>query len=58
MKLIANNQVGRIVEIAVHVLTWGYVFLSPILFRRTNDGVDWNHYFKFGFLPLSICISF
>lgn len=58
MKLIANNQVGRIVEIAIHVLTWGYVFLSPILFRRTNDGVDWNHYFKFGFLPLSICISF
>lgn len=58
MKYIANNQVGRIVEFIVHVLTWGYVFLSPLLFRRTSDGVDWCNYLKLSFLPLSICITF
>ena len=46
------------IEVIVHVLTWSYIFLSPLFFKRRGETIDWNHYLYSCFLPLAICITF
>lgn len=46
------------IEVIVHVLTWSYIFLSPLFFKRRGETIDWNHYLHSCFLPLAVCITF
>lgn len=46
------------IEVALHILTWSYIFLSPLFFKRSDEHWDWNRYFHGCLLPLSICIGF
>ena len=48
----------RIIEIAVHVLTWSYLFLSPLFFKRNGEQIDWNHYLHGCIFPFTICVAF
>lgn len=58
MKFAASPKVERAIEITVHVLTWSYVFLSPLFFKHSNESVDWGHYLRGSFFPLATCIAF
>lgn len=46
------------IEIIVHVLTWSYIFLSPLLFKRRGESIEWDHYLHGCMLPLTVCIAF
>lgn len=53
-----NLKIARSIEVMAHVLTWSYIFLSPLLFKRNGEQIDWNHYFMICNLPLATCIAF
>lgn len=46
------------IEILVHVLTWAYIFLSPLLFKRSGEQVDWHRYWHGCILPFTLCVAF
>lgn len=46
------------IEVALHVLTWSYIFLSPLFFKRNGEHWDWSRYMHGCLLPLAICIGF
>ncbi len=46
------------IEVAVHVLTWCYIFLSPLFFKRRDETINWGHYFHGSILPVVTCVSF
>ena len=37
-----TQKSSRFIEIAVHVLAWSYVFLSPFLFHHPHEGIVWE----------------
>lgn len=51
-------RMERCIEVALHVLTWCYIFLSPLLFKRSGEHVDWGRYWHGCILPLMVCICF
>lgn len=54
----SNPRLERVLAVVAHVLTWSYVFLSPLLFKRSGESIDWNHYFIGSTLPLVTCLAF
>lgn len=53
-----KGKFERGVEIAIHCCVWVYIFLSPILFERREQEVDWATYFQRLYFPLSSCLVF
>ena len=53
-----KSRIELLIEIAVHVLTWSYIFLSPLFFKRRGDTINWEHYFHGFLMPVTICIAF
>ena len=46
------------IEAFVHVITWAYIFLSPLFFKRSNESIDWGHYLNGCTFPLYSCVAF
>lgn len=46
------------IEVAVHLITWCYIFLSPLLFKRSGESLDWSRYLHGCLLPLVTCFAF
>lgn len=46
------------IEVAVHLITWCYIFLSPLLFKRSGESFDWVRYLHGSLLPLVTCFAF
>ena len=53
-----RRTLERSIEVACHVLTWSYIFLSPLLFKRTFETIDWQRYLHISFLPFCSCVVF
>lgn len=53
-----KSRIELLIEIAVHVLTWSYIFLSPLFFKRRGDTINWEHYLHGLLMPVTICIAF
>lgn len=56
--LTAKSKLERTLEVMAHVLTWSYIFLSPLLFKRNNEPIDWPRFSHDTFFPLATCIAF
>ncbi len=53
-----RSRTERAIEITAHTLTWCYIFLSPLLFKRSGESIDWDRYLHGSILPLIVCVSF
>lgn len=53
-----SPRIERAIEITLHLLTWSYVFTSPLLFKRSDDAINWQRYLHGSLLPLITCIAF
>lgn len=53
-----KEHIERSIEIAVHILTWCYIFLSPLMFKRNGESINWLHFLHGSLLPLMVCIAF
>lgn len=53
-----KEHIERGIEIAVHILTWCYIFLSPLMFKRSGESINWPHFLHGSLLPLMVCIAF
>ena len=51
-------RIETFIEVAVHVLAWSYIFISPLFFKRRGEAIDWNHYIHGSLLPITLCVSF
>lgn len=51
-------RIETFIEVAVHVLAWSYIFISPLFFKRRGETIDWNHYIYGSLLPITLCVSF
>ena len=58
MRNIKRTSIERFIEILVHVLTWAYIFLSPLFFKRSDESIDWGHYLHGCTFPMGTCIAF
>lgn len=48
----------RIIEISVHVLTWSFVFLSPLFFRRSWETFDLLRFLHGSLMQVLTCVAF
>lgn len=55
MKKITSQQY---LEVLVHVIAWCYFFLSPLLFRHSNEVPDWANFFRYIVIPLGTFFVF
>lgn len=46
------------IEVSMHIITWAYIFLSPLFFKHRGDSIDWARYIHGSLLPLATCIAF
>lgn len=46
------------IEVVLHVLTWSYIFLSPLFFKRSGEHWEWSRYVHGCLFPLAVCIGF
>lgn len=51
-------RIETFIEVAVHVLAWSYIFISPLFFKRRGEIIDWHHYIHGSLLPITLCVSF
>lgn len=51
-------RTGQIIEITVHVLTWSYIFLSPLLFRHNDEPLNWMKFLQGSTFPFYTCVAF
>ena len=42
----------------IHVLSWTYIFLSPLFFTPQNVPVDWRHIMSREFFSLALLLTF
>lgn len=49
---------GRSLEFFLHVVIWGCIFASPLLFRRSSESIDWMAYLRTTMFPLLLCVIF
>lgn len=47
-------RIETFIEVAVHVLAWSYIFISPLFFKRRGETIDWNHYIHGSLLPITL----
>lgn len=55
---ITRPRIERIIEVTAHVLTWSYIYLSPLLFRRNDESINWQHFLQGSLFPISACVVF
>lgn len=53
-----ETKAERIIEISVHVLTWSYVFLSPLFFRRSWETFDLLRFMHGSLMQVLTCVAF
>lgn len=53
-----RSRTERAIEITAHTLTWCYIFLSPLFFKRSGEAIDWDRYLHGSILPLVVCVAF
>lgn len=53
-----RTHIEHSIEAFVHIITWAYIFLSPLFFKRSNESIDWAHYLNGCTFPLYSCIAF
>ena len=51
-------RIEHSIEAFVHVITWAYIFLSPLFFKRSNESIDWGQYLNGCTFPLYSCVAF
>lgn len=51
-------RVELFIEVSMHIITWAYIFLSPLFFKHRGDSIDWGRYVHGCSLPLATCIAF
>lgn len=44
-------------EVAAHVVTWAYIFASPLFLQR-GDGINWVRFFNVSLFSVSACFIF
>ncbi len=50
---------ARYLEALLHIVVWGYIFLTPLLFTRGGiEDIDWNRYFFTSLWNIASCIVF
>ena len=42
----------------IHILSWTYIFLSPLLFTPQNIPIDWRHILSREFFSLALLLTF
>ena len=54
-----GNDLRRMhyLEVAAHVVTWAYIFGSPLFFQR-GDSINWVRFFNVSLFSLSACFIF
>ncbi len=53
-----RSATERGIEAVIHVLTWCYIFLSPLFFKRSDEVINWDHFLHTMTFPLGTCIAF
>ncbi len=53
-----RSATERSIEAVIHVLTWCYIFLSPLFFKRSDEVINWDHFLHTITFPLGTCIAF
>lgn len=53
-----KEKIEHIIEVAVHILVWAYIFGSPLLFHRRSEAIDWTAYLQKLYFPLTTCFIF
>lgn len=53
-----TSTTARTIEVAVHMLTWAYIFLSPLFFHRTDETFDWHRFLEGCSFPTVTCVAF
>lgn len=43
---------------AIHILTWIYIFISPLFFVNYGESIDWERYASRCILPFTLCVLF
>lgn len=51
-------RIELFIEIMVHVITWSYIFISPLFFKRRGEEINWEHYLHGCIMPVTACIAF
>ena len=47
----------RYLEVAAHVVTWTYIFASPLFFQR-GDSINWVRFFNASLFSVAACLIF
>lgn len=55
---LSTNRFERSVNIAIHLVAWLYIFVSPLLLTRHGEVFDWESYGRKLFIPLTSCAIF
>lgn len=55
---ILETKAERVIEVSVHVLTWTFVFLSPLFFRRSWETFDLLRFMHGSLMQLLTCVAF
>ncbi len=53
-----STAAATVVELIVHLLTWGYIFFSPFLFRMDGEKLEINRYLHRMIFPMTLCFIF
>lgn len=56
MKQVSGSRPA--LEVAVHLIVWGYVFVSPLFFRHAGEDIDWVGYARRLWFPALSCLVF
>lgn len=53
-----RRKIEVAVQVALHILTWSYIFLSPLFFKRNGETMEWERFLHGSTMPIAICITF
>lgn len=53
-----RRTLERSIEVACHVLTWGYIFMSPLLFKHSFETIDRQRLVNESFVTFCTCLVF
>ncbi len=54
-----SRQGARYLEALMHIVVWGYIFLTPLLFTKGGvDEIDWRRYFFTSLWNIGSCLVF
>lgn len=56
--MMISRKLTGVIEVAVHVLTWTYIFLSPLFFKRSDESIHWERLLEGSVFPAVTCVMF